>query len=83
MSQSVSEVVNPEAYQLHLVLGFNYLRQTREMEGDLFDPTPEQKEVLAKCQASCHAAAEFAIEQAVPFLTATPKPGSSEPQPRL
>ena len=54
---------NPEAYQLHLVLGFNYLRQTREMEGDLFDPTPEQKEVLEKCQASFHAAAEYALEQ--------------------
>ena len=53
---------NPDAFQLHLMIGFNSLRQARSLPGDLFDPSPEQGALLMRARASFRKAAELALE---------------------
>ena len=44
------------------MLGFNYMRRLREAGGDMFNPTPEQREVLEGCKDAFRQAAVLALE---------------------
>jgi hypothetical protein len=54
---------NPDAFQLHLMMGFSCFRRARELPGDLFNPSPEQGALLTKARTSFRKAAELALEQ--------------------
>jgi len=52
---------NPDAFQLHLMKGYHLVKRAREEPGDLFDPSPAQRELLTGARVSFRRASDLAM----------------------